>query len=205
MGRWHTSFGTVAESVGNPTTGTCAAGHTYAFPGVYDVTVTVCDSDGDCGSDVLKIAIGLNFCGFTQPLNDPAVSTATPSLWKRGNIPLKFQLRDAAGAPIPDSIASAIAAACSSGEGPRVKITKLLNGAVDNLLTALETETSSSPTADGGVCFRYDGTADQFIYNLGTKTSFYTVLPDTYRASATVTFNGGVIASHTQANTFGLK
>jgi hypothetical protein len=55
------------------------------------------------------------------------------------------------------------------------------------------------------VCFRYDPVADQFIYNLGTKTPFYTVLPDAYQATATVTFNGGVIASHTQSNTFALR
>jgi hypothetical protein len=194
--------GAVAETVGNPPAGICEASHVYNAPGAYGVTVTVCDSDGACGNDTLTISIGVQFYGFLQPLNDPAVSISTPSLWKRGsNIPLKFQLRDASGAPLPDILAMAIAGACPAN-GPRASITKILLG---GLAIAAELETSSSPTADGGVCFRYDTIAHQFIYNLGSKTSFYTVLPDGYKATATVTFNGGVIASHTQANTFGLK
>ena len=100
-------------------------------------------------------------------------------------------------------LALAIVAQCPA-QGPRVSITKLLPGSVPPIW-ATDIETSSSPTADGGVCFRYDSSADQFIFNLGTKTAFYSVVPDTFKATATVTYNGGVIASHTQANTFGLK
>ena len=197
--------GVVSETVGSPTNGTCADSHTYGLPGIYTATVTVCDSDipSDCGSDMLTITIGLNFYGFLQPLNDPAVSTNTPSSWKRGsNIPLKFQLRDANGAPIPDMLAAAIVAACPPN-GARVSIQRTFG--VDSAIGG-DAETSSSPTADGGVCFRYDPTADQFIYNLGTKTIFYSVFPmATYKATGTVLFNGGTIASHTQANTFSLK
>jgi PKD repeat protein len=194
--------GTIAETVAVPTSGTCAAGHTYALPGVYIVTVTVCDDDSGCVADTLTVTIGLQFYGFLQPLNDPAVSTNTPSIWKRGsNIPLKFQLRDASGAPIPDSLGLAIEAACPT-QGARVSIAKYPPGGAPPVWVT-EVETSSSPTSDSGNCFRYS--SGHFMFNLGTKTAFYTVLPDTYRATATVTFNGGVIASHTQANTFGLK
>jgi hypothetical protein len=171
---------------------------------VYTVTVTVCDDEALCGSDALLVTVGLSFYGFLQPLNDPAYSINTPSVWKKGsNIPLKFQLRDATGTPIPDSLALAIVAACPT-QGARVSIAKLPPGGAPPVW-ATETETSSSPTSDGGTCFRYDASADQFIFNLGTKTSFYAVLPDTYKATGTVTLNGGVVASHTQANTFGLK
>jgi hypothetical protein len=194
--------GALSETVGTPTSGTCGGGHSYALPGVFPVTVTVCDDEAACSHDVLVVTVGLRFYGFLQPLNDPAVSTSTPSIWKRGsNIPLKFQLLDASGKLIPDSLANAIVASCPS-QGARISIAKFPPGGVPPVW-ATETETSSSPTADSSNCFGYDG--GQFHYNLGTKTSFYTVLPDTYRATASVTYNGGVIAAHTQANVFGLK
>ncbi len=195
--------GTVTETLGNPTTGTCSvAAHLYALPGLYSITVEVCDDENDCGSDQVVVTVGLVFYGFLQPLNDPTVSTSTPSVWKRGsNIPIKFQLRDASGMPIPDSLAQDIVTGCSpSGGGARIAVAKV-NGSP---IWASESETSGSPTADGGVCFRYDAAADQFIYNLGTKTSFYTV-NDSYKAMANVWFNGGLVAKHEQNNAFGLK
>lgn len=195
-------IGSVTETVVNPTTGTCSAGpHVYSLPGAYTVKVEVCDDEGACASDSVAITVGVKFYGFLQPLNDPAVSTSTPSVWKKGsNIPIKFQLRDASDAPIPDDLAQAIVAACAGGHGPRIAIAKVSA----SLVYAAETETSSSPTADGGVCFRYDPAGDQFIYNVGTKTGFYST-SDSYKAIANVLFNGGPIATHMQGNTFGLK
>ncbi|HXF51919.1 MAG TPA: PKD domain-containing protein [Dehalococcoidia bacterium] len=194
--------GALTETVGTPTTGTCSGGpHVYSAPGAYTIAVTVCDDEGLCGVDQVVVTIQVAFYGFLQPLNDPAVSTNTPSVWKKGsNIPIKFQLRDANGMPIPDALAEAIVAQCPSGGGARIAVAKVNGG----LIFATEAETSSSPTADGGVCFRYDASADQFIYNVGTKTAFYSTSYQ-YRAMANVWFNGALIATHEQANTFGLK
>jgi hypothetical protein len=107
------------------------------------------------------LAIGYRFSGFLQPINDTAINPAlTPSVFKQGStIPIKFQLLDANGNPVPASLAASIASSCSA----TVTMSYVTTGSspVD--------ETVSSDTANTGTCFRYDSTSNQFIFNMSTK------------------------------------
>ena len=125
------------------------------------------------------------FAGFFQPINDPISATSPMSVFKGGStIPVKFALTHSDGTRILDTDAAAIASAC----GATIALTKTSFTAppVD------EAVTSTTPSA--GVCFRYDGNAHQFIFNLGTKA-----LPTNaqYRLVATVAApDGTVLATH---------
>jgi hypothetical protein len=128
-----------------------------------------------------SFVVGYGFVGFFQPINDPALST--PSSFKRGStVPVKFALVDAAGQRIPDAAAQALVDAC------RVTLSwgaaALSGGAV--------TEPESSNPANSGNCFRYDPSADQFVFNLGTKA--FTV--GGWRLTGRVETGGAIVAVH---------
>jgi hypothetical protein len=107
--------------------------------------------------------VGLRKYGFSvffQPLNDPISATNPMSVFKGGStIAVKFALTYANGSLIPDAAASTIAAAC----GATISLVRTAGTAppVDEVVT--------STTPNAGNCFRYDSTAHQFIFNLGTK------------------------------------
>ena len=42
---------------GSPTAATAAANHAYATPGVYNATLTVCDKDDGCDTDVRQVTV----------------------------------------------------------------------------------------------------------------------------------------------------
>jgi hypothetical protein len=126
--------------------------------GVHTFTVT---AGTGAGATTLSVtyAVRAKFVGVLQPVDDGPGQTA--SIFKKGStVPVKFQLVDATGRPLPDATASAVAANC----GATIGLT--LAGAT----SAPVDEAALSNAADSGTCFRYDAAADQFIFNLSTKT-----------------------------------
>ena len=93
------------------------------------------------------------FDGFLQPINDTAhqVGTST-SVFKAGStVPVKFQLKNAAGQVVP-VVAAPIWLTPVRGSA--------MNAPVD--------ETAYMPSADSGSTYRCDAGAQQFIYNWKT-------------------------------------
>ena len=152
---------TALDSFGASVTPACSPATGSTFPvGVTTVTCMATDSVGHKASKSFTVTVGYRFVGFSQPLNDPVSSTSPMSVFKGGStIPVKFVLTYANGTPITDTVAAAIATAC----GATISLAQTAGSAppIDEAIT--------SPTPNTGTCFRYDNTAHQFIFNLGTK------------------------------------
>jgi hypothetical protein len=133
--------------------------------GTFNYIATATDKAGNASTVtgtykvVYNVPIGTAF--FLQPINDTAHTTgATTSVFKAGStVPVKFQLKDAAGKVIQTTTAP-------------VWLTPLKG----NAMSVPVDETSTTVGADSGSTYRYDATAQQYIYNWSTKgssTSFY--------------------------------
>src|SRR3954447_8037126 len=168
----------------------CPAGGTIntSVAGGGVVSFTIHDRAGNAASISLPYSVQTNFVGFTQPVNDPW-TPATGSVFKYGStIPLKFQLKNGAASPalISDALAQTIANQCAA---------KLLFVKTGSNSLPVD-EAPYTDATDSGGCFRYDVTAHQFIYNLGTKTLPGGGAGQQWSLRALVTLNGGVIADH---------
>ncbi len=152
---------TALDSAGTPLTPACTKASGSTFPvGTTTVTCAATDTNLRTSSASFTVTVGYGFAGFFQPLNDPISSTNPMSVFKDGStIPVKFALTYADGTPILDPAAAAIATAC--GATISLAQTSGTAGPVDEVVT--------STTPNSGTCFRYDATAHQFIFNLGTK------------------------------------
>ena len=147
----------------------------------------------DVAGNVTHASIGYTvqpaFYGFLQPVNDPWGGTVAMSVFKFGStVPLKFQLKNSQGALMSDTTAQAIANAC----GARLSFEQTAT-------TSLPVDESQySAPVDSGGCFRYDASAHQFIYNLGTKTSLpsYAAPGQTWALRVVVTANTFQVADH---------
>ena len=163
-------------------TPTCNRASGSVFPlGVTNVTCAATDTFGLSTSGSFTVTVGYGFAGFAQPLNDPISSTNPASVFKGGStVPVKFALTFANGSVISDTTAASIAAACRA----TITLTQTPGNAppVDEVVTSV--------TANTGNCFRYDSTAHQFIYNLGTKTY---PAPSLYLLRAVVVGPGNVV------------
>ncbi len=101
--------------------------------------------------------VPVNVALFLQPINDTAHTvSSTVSIFKAGQtIPVKFQLKNAAGQIVQ-------ANSLPLWETP-------VRG---NLTTSSANETGPFPTAgDSGSTFRWDSTAQQYIYNWNTSST----------------------------------
>ena len=67
-------------------------------------------------------------------------------------MPVKFRLTDANGSPVTGAVA-------------RIYVAKISEG-----IAGTEMEANSTSAATTGNLFRYDSTANQYIFNLGTKS-----------------------------------
>jgi hypothetical protein len=126
-----------------------------AGAGDYGFTATARDKAGNTATMSGRYHVNLyKFSGFLQPINDPSIQPGAPtSVVKTGStLPVKFQLRDAQGNLIQARTAP-----------------QWLTPVKGGLTTASVNEsTGSDPgTADG--TFRWDATAQQYIYNWQTK------------------------------------
>jgi hypothetical protein len=138
--------------VGSPTPPDSSFG-THAF------TVKARDAAGNLTSLSVTYVVRGAFVGVFQPVDDGPNST--PSVFKKNStVPIKFQLVDASGRPLSDATATAIANTC----GPTLSVAQ-----VGTTSAPVDETTLTNPT-DSGTCFRYDAAADQFIFNLSTKS-----------------------------------
>ncbi|GAA2143288.1 hypothetical protein GCM10009844_15600 [Nocardioides koreensis] len=123
--------------------------------GTFSYTATATDRAGNTSQVSGTFQVVYKFGGFLQPINDTAhqVGTST-SIFKSGStVPAKFQLAKADGTPVQATTAPVWLAPVkgSSTAAP-----------VD--------ETVYTASADSGTTYRYDTTAQQYIYNWKTGT-----------------------------------
>jgi hypothetical protein len=95
------------------------------------------------------------FEGFLPPVNDDGLSVFK----QKSTVPVKFRLTTPEGTPITGAIA-------------RLYLAKVSDSVVGEYQEAV-----STAAADTGNIFRYDESAGQYIYNLGTRD----LSPGTYR------------------------
>jgi hypothetical protein len=140
--------------------GTCTVsvtGGTGAV-GTFTVTATAQDKAGNVATATGTYKVVYGFSGFLQPVNDtgrPQIcgTVCVASVFKGGStIPVKFQLRNSAGAPI------------QSATLPQWVVPK--QGSLTTL--GVDEELYTDPSTSGST-FRWDATAQQYIYNWGTK------------------------------------
>jgi hypothetical protein len=131
--------------------------------GTYNFTATATDKAGNTttvtGSYTVIYNVASNVAFWLQPINDTAHTTSTTtSVFKAGStVPAKFQLKDATGKIVQANSAP-------------VWLTPVKGSAT----TAPVDESLYSDPADSGTTFRWDATAQQYIYNWGTpKTPGY--------------------------------
>ena len=125
--------------------------HPYSAAGVYPVTVNVADDDG--GTDSATVGSGYTVYNIPSTILQPINYTGPRSLFKLGStIPVKITVTSCGGGSVGTL-------------SPQVGV-KLLDQTPDG--TFIEPTSTAAPTT--GTTMRYDATAAQYIYNLGTKT-----------------------------------
>ncbi|MFI9811645.1 OmpL47-type beta-barrel domain-containing protein [Saccharothrix variisporea] len=119
--------------------------------GTHTFTPTARDRAGNTATRTGSYQLRLyRFSGYLQPVNDPATPV---SIFKAGStVPVKFQLRDAAGNPV------------QSTQAP-TWLTPVRGGATTSQVN--ESSFTDPATTDGA--FRWDATARQYVYNWQTK------------------------------------
>lgn len=146
---------------------------THDHEGLEAYTCVTCGAVEDVTIPRIEDPTDLFFGGVLQPINQDG-----SSVFKAGQtIPVKFQLTDGEGYFIPDAMAT-------------LSVTKLSSGVADG-----DVEVVSTSAATTGNLFRFDGSSNQYIFNLGTKGWS----GGTYQLI--ITLDGGV----THEVSFGLK
>jgi uncharacterized repeat protein (TIGR01451 family) len=111
-------------------------------------TVSAIDKYGNEASKTVNYNVIYNFSGILQPIN-----ADNSSVFKlKSTVPIKFQLNDSNGNYITTAIA-------------RIYIAKISDGVVGTDIEAVSTNSATT-----GNQFRYDTTANQYIFNLATKS-----------------------------------
>jgi hypothetical protein len=153
---------------GTPATPTCTATddvsgvdsctvvvNPLATVGDYAFTATARDKAGNTATLSGRYHVNLyRFSGFLQPINDPSIQPGAPiSVVKTGStLPVKFQLRDAQGNLVQARTAP-----------------QWLTPVRGGLITASVNESTGSDPGTTDGTFRWDATAQQYIYNWQTK------------------------------------
>jgi len=121
--------------------------------GTWTYTATATDKAGNTTTVTGTYTVAYRFDGFLQPINDTAhqVGTTT-SIFRAGStVPAKFQLKKADGTVIQ-----------------AVTAPVWLNPVKGSATTAPVDESIYTASADSGSTYRYDTTAQQYIYNWKT-------------------------------------
>jgi len=115
-------------------------------PGPTTVTCIATDLSGNQGIASFQVTVAFSWSGVLQPINADG-----SSIFKLGSVvPVKFALTGA-----------------SAGIGDGLFLFSLSK--VSNRVSGSELEAETAPSSDSGDSFRYDATAGQYIFNLGTK------------------------------------
>ncbi|MCA1721007.1 MAG: PxKF domain-containing protein [Actinobacteria bacterium] len=129
------------------------SGGTAIGAGTFTYTATATDKAGNVSTKTGSYKVAYRFDGFLQPINDTAhqVGTST-SIFKAGStVPVKFQLKRADGSVVQAS-------------SPPL----WLNPTKGSLTTAAVDESAYGDAATTGGTYRWDSSAQQYIYNWGT-------------------------------------
>ena len=121
--------------------------------GTFNWTATATDKAGNTKTQIGTYKVVYKFDGFLQPINDTAHQTGlTTSVFKGGStIPVKFQLKNAAGTAVQSATAP-------------IWLTPVKGVAMSMPVC----ETAVTVSADSGSTYRYD--TGQYIYNWKTGT-----------------------------------
>jgi len=140
--------GTATDLVDGSVPTTCTPASGSVFPlGTTTVTCTAKDRAGNVGTKTFTVTVTAAWSGVLQPVNADG-----SSIFKLGStVPVKFALTGAS-AGIKDLAA---------------RLYYMRTGVAGAGTYAEATSTSAATT---GNLFRYDATANQYIFNLGTKT-----------------------------------
>ncbi|MGN6578136.1 MAG: HYR domain-containing protein [Nocardioides sp.] len=129
-----------------PTNCTPASGSLFPM-GTTTVTCTAKDKAGNSDTKDFKVTVTAAWSGVLQPVNADG-----SSVFKLGStVPVKFQLTGASA-------------------GVKDLVARLYYARISSAGTGLFMEADSTSNATTGNLFRYDATANQYIFNLGTKT-----------------------------------
>jgi hypothetical protein len=130
------------------------SGGTANGVGTYTVTATASDNAGNSATTSLTYRVVYRWDGFLQPVNDTAhqVGTST-SIFKGGStVPMKFQLKTAAGAIVQANVLST-----------------WLTPVKGSTVAAPVDESVYSDTGSAGGTYAWDSTGQQYQYNWSTK------------------------------------
>ena len=130
--------------------------------GTFTYTATATDKAGNTSTVTGSFTVKYRFDGFLQPINNTAhqVGTST-SVFKAGStVPAKFQLKNSAGTVVQSVTAP-------------VWLTPVKGSA----MSAPVDESVYTASGDSGSTYRYDTTAQQYIYNwkTGTGGNYYRI------------------------------
>jgi Putative metal-binding motif len=126
----------------------CADGPMVCAQTVLPVQEVACNGvDDDCDGHVDEAYV---FSGYLAPIKPDG---STVFLKKRGAIPIKFQLRDCAGTNVANAVA-------------RIEVHFVANGVVGD--EAIDIGSTGGANTDN--LYRYDPTAQQYIYNLSASS-----------------------------------
>lgn len=149
---------TVTDSLSGPDVspvGSDVTAAELATPGVKTINVTGADRAGNTTTVACSYSVAYRFGGFTEPIPQ--------SSYKRGStIPVKFQLTDANGTPIPDADAAALVS-------PTCRVQVTFDAVVRG-------------------CATYDAVRDRFFFSLKTTR---TLTPGTHLLGIRVTAPDG--------------
>ncbi|MDQ1732183.1 MAG: large repetitive protein [Pseudonocardiales bacterium] len=143
------------SGLASPATGVLTGGTTNGV-GIFTYTATATDKAGNVSTAKASYTVvyGYGATLFLQPVNDTAHQTGiATSVFKAGQtIPMKFQLKNAAGQVI------------QSGTAPN-----WLTPVKGSSMAAAVNESAYSASADSGVDYRWDGS--QYSYNWNTSSN----------------------------------
>ena len=139
---------TATDNVDGSVPATCLPASGSVFPlGTTTVTCTAKDKAGNQDTKTFTVTVTAAWSGVLQPVNADG-----SSIFKLGStVPVKFALTGASA-------------------GVKDLAARLYYARVGSAGTGTYDEATSTSAATTGNLFRYDATANQYIFNLGTKT-----------------------------------